>query len=260
MGLVNGLINQVGREVGRDLYWSSRKALTNKSIRSGNSRRKPDIETDSINARLLQLVSSKKWSSTMRFKAMVEDIQETLDHVFEHVDARAFDWPEIYIELDRKIDELKLNCKEDEAPILEDLDKKNFVNLRITLESNKVWIKRNMEIYNQESKIPSTLSVVLLSFVGLSSYKLKRSPFSIFAEVLALITAWAMIFFGRKFIIEDDSAKLGLQFIGIGFGIYCLALISSLIALSELRKVQRYNTTKAALLKDLYDYMTNFKI
>jgi hypothetical protein len=254
MSLVNSMINQIGREMGRDLYWSTRQSLTSASARKGRSgARVSQIENDSVNQNLLLLVSKKKWSARLRFSAMVEDIQETIDLVDEQIDTQSFDWKDIYAELDNKIDDLKLTCKEEEASALEELDKKNYVGFSITRSRHKNWIKQVLENSPEQEEAPSSIVILALSVVGLTSSKLKRGSLNVIAEILCALVWWTFMVFGYHLIQEESELKNGLALLGIGLGFYGLVLIGNFIALSDLRKAVREKNQRRQRLQAYHD-------
>ncbi len=254
MSLVNSMINQVGREMGRDLYWSTRQSLTSASARKGRSgARMSQIENNSVNQNLLLLVSKKKWSARLRFSPMVEDIQETIDMVDEQADIRTFDWKDIYAELDNKIDDLKLTCKEEEASALEELDKKNYVGFSIARSRHKTWIKQVLESSQELEQAPSSLSILALSIVGLTSGKLKRGTLNAIAEILCALVWWSFIVFGYRIMQEEGESMNGLKLMGIGLGFYGLVLIGNFIKLSDLRKVVQVKTNRRQRLQEYYN-------
>jgi hypothetical protein len=237
MSLVNSLINQVGREIGRDLYWSAKQSFVSGSTGSlsGNARRKSQVQFSS-NQELTSLVSKKKWSSRMRFAAMKQDICETIDLIDDKINPRSFDWREVYEELDNRIDELKLTCKDEEAPELEQLDKQNYVSFSISLERHKRWLAQELESDQQSVKIPSKSTIFLLSFFGLTSNKLRRGSANAVAEVFCAMIWWSLIALGLIKLRESADDKAGLGLIGIGLAFYLLILIGDFISLSDLVK------------------------
>jgi hypothetical protein len=248
------MINQVGREMGRDLYWSTRQSLTSASARKGRSgARMSQIENNSVNQNLLLLVSKKKWSARLRFSPMVEDIQETIDLVDEQIDTSSFDWKDIYAELDNKIDDLKLTCKEEEAAALEELDQKNYVSFSIAKSRHKNWIKQVLASSPAPEKAPSSLMIFALSIAGLTSSSLKRGSLNIVAEILCAFVWWTFIVFGYNYIQEESEFRNGLILMGIGLGFYSLVLIGNFIALSDLRKAVQNKIQRRQQLQAYYD-------
>jgi hypothetical protein len=254
MSLVNSMINQIGREMGRDLYWSTRQSLTPASGRSGRTAaRARQMQNDSVNQNLLLLVTKKSWSPRMRFNAMILDIQETIDLADEQIDGRSFDWKEIYAELDNKIDDLKLTCKEEEASLLEELDKKNFASFSVTKSRHKSWIRQVLDSSPEPEKAPSSLLIFVLSIAGLTSRPLKRGWLNTIAEILCALVWWTFIVFGYNYIQDESEFKNGLILLGIGLGFYTLVLIGNLIALSDLRKSIQHKIQRRQELQSYYN-------
>ena len=233
MSLVNSMINQVGREIGRDLYWSARQSL---SSSNGGRKRSPRSSSPiSGNEAILQLVQQKKWASTMRLVPLAEDIAETIAYLDEHLDPRSFDWREAYMALDQKIDDLKLTCEESAAATLEDLDKKNYISYSIALERHKTWIQKEIDSLNQRSPASSSFKIFLLSFVGLASPSLRRGPGNAISEVLLIVICYAALIIGIKLLSHSTLGLYGVLSILLSFAILLFALIGNFISLRRLK-------------------------
>lgn len=251
MSLVNSLINQVGRELGRDIYWSARSAVTSAS-RGERTRELSNIRDTflSSNEDLYKAVKKKKWSSRMRFVAMVEDISSTIEVVNERVDPAGFGWRDVYAELDAKIDELKLTCSDEEAVELEALDKQNYVGFSITLSRHRNWVQKQIEALKVLPKVPSSLKILLLSPLGLTSRSLKRGVANAIAEVLCAVVWVSLVYFGLKLKFGANE-KGGLALVLFGVLFFLIVLAGNFIVLSDLRKSR-------ARVEQQIENMTNY--
>lgn len=234
MSLVNSLINQVGREIGKDLYWSAKSAIVSRG-HSTNRRVDSEVSVDE-NSQWSKLVKGKKWSNKMRFSAMITDIEETISVIDENINPRCFGWRDIYKDLDDKIDDLKLHCKESEVEELERVDKLNFISYSVSLERHKRWVKEIVLPSVSDLNLPSKGYIFFLSIWGLASGPLKRGGLNAFAEVLMALIWWSAISYGVFVMLTDSNTKLGLALIGIGLFLYLLVLAGDFIVLSDMKK------------------------
>ena len=137
MGLLNSMINQVGREIGRDIYRTAKNSF-------GSSKEIP------TNIDLNGMVRSFTLSSYD--KVTMKNITFLVNEVIFKANPRTFDWDDLLIDLDSLIDDLKVAFKSSEY--LEDIEKldqmvfskyntlkelhKNFVSDLIEDHKNKI--------------------------------------------------------------------------------------------------------------------------
>ena len=251
MSLVNSLINQVGREMGRDLYWSTKQTLLSGGSRRGfgSARARNQVQV-STNQELFSLVGKKKWSNKMRFPAVKQDIIETIEIVDDKIDPRSFDWREVYAELDNRIDDLKLASTDEEAPELEELDKKNFVSYSISLARHKTWLEQMVENDEKSVATPSKGTIFFLSFFGLTSKRLRRGSLNAVAEVFCALVWWCFFSFGVFKLRQGGDDKVGLSLVAIGVGFYLIVLAGDFIALNEIVKTDGERENRRNQLKN----------
>lgn len=233
MSLVNAMVNQIGREIGRDLYWSARRNIASQPTRVQRSSR--TMDTLSVNEQLLQMVNKKSWNNRMRFEAMAEDIAETIQSIDDKIDPQSFNWQEVYEVLDQKIDDLKLNCQDNEAPSLEELDKKNFIGFSISLQRHKKWIEKEI---NQKKSLPAPPSgfiIFLMSCFGIASFKLQRGAANIIAETLLILICWGAIIIGLNLFSHSQLALYGLLSVALGIAFFLFTTIGNFISLNKLK-------------------------
>ena len=128
MSLVNSIINQVGREIGRDIY---RNGFNTKLITTSSSNYSILSE-----AKNFQLSAYDK--TTIRRLANLIEKSENIDH-------RDYQYDEIFITIDDKIDFIKENVDPKHLPELERLDKLNNVNYIVSYSAHKIWVDRNIK-------------------------------------------------------------------------------------------------------------------
>jgi hypothetical protein len=181
MSLVNSFINQIGRELGRDAY---------KTVMSSSSR----------NRRQQQIVESEEplYNQIIDFELLAND-EKTYRHLAnlvekaEHTDPEDFEWQELFLELDNKIDFCKSNLSEEYQTQLEKLDELNAENFKRIKEKHLRYINTIVSYYsNVELSKKNTLIASLLTLIGLrASYLGEKMIYTVlnllYLVLLALI-------------------------------------------------------------------------
>ena len=136
MSLVNSFVNQIGREIGKDVY------------RGVKSSFKANITVaDAFKQRVFSFKPSTYDKVTMRnLTQLVEDGEV-------EVSRKDFDIHDIYATIDDHIDNLKPFIDEKWKPMLEELDVRNQQIYKTSLLLHKSWVKS--VISDLESKINS---------------------------------------------------------------------------------------------------------
>jgi hypothetical protein len=139
MSLVQSVFNQIGREIGRDIYRSS------KSIKSESSPSDIDIIKS-----LLKEIDDFELSS--HDKNTIKKLANLVNKssVGGNISARNFMFDSIYVNLDEKIDFARKYVDESYLEDIDKLDKENNFNYLAILESHRIWIDR--QIQNLEKK------------------------------------------------------------------------------------------------------------
>lgn len=134
MSLVQSIFNQIGREIGRDIYRGS------KSLKG---------TSNSFEQSLLEEINSFELATYDKttIKKLANLIAKT-----DQVNHRNFTFDEVFIELDSKIDfakkHLDVSCQEQ----LEKLDKENNMNYLFKVSAHKVWIEKQMNELSEKLK------------------------------------------------------------------------------------------------------------
>jgi hypothetical protein len=234
MGFVNALINQVGREMGRDLYWTARSSF------SGGATMKGTRASDQ-NTELTRHIQKRKWSSRARPELLEEDIQETIALSEHEVDVSLSNWTTVYEVIDDRIDELKLTANDAHLVQLQRLEAANYNAFMRSMEAHKSLIQSriNQLEANLTQAPPSGSKVVLLSFAGLASGTLKRHAANRVAELIGMGMVYVLIFqlFLPLKYVEFNEYRIYLSLFGIV--LYLLLLIGHFVSLNELRKQQQ---------------------
>ena len=237
------MINQVAREAGRDIYWSTRTLLTAPS--SARSTRDVNLTENEL---LLNYVKQKKWSGRSRFSALCEDINEAIEKVDEEINPRSFSWREVYALLDERIDELKLSCTEEEGVELENLDKKNLVSYSVTLSRHRTWMESIMDQWEQSAPCPTSGKVLGLSIIGLASSVLNRGTLNAAAELICAFMWWSAFVYGGT-LLAQGKIQEGASMIALGVGLYLFLLAGDFISLKDLQKRFAESNRKLEQLK-----------
>lgn len=247
MGFVNALINQVGREMGRDLYWTARSSFSRGVAMKGS--RKSDQNTE-----LIRHIQKRKWSSRARPELLEEDIQETIALSEHEVDVSLSNWSSVFEVIDDRIDELKLNANDAHLAQLQRLEAANYNAFMRGMEAHKSLIQTriNQLETNLTDTPPSGSKVVLLSFAGLASHTLKRHIANRIAELIGMGLVYVLIFqlFLPLKYVEFNELRIYLSLFGMV--LYLLLLIGHFISLNDLRKRQQHLRLQ---LMELQEYL-----
>jgi tetrahydromethanopterin S-methyltransferase subunit G len=139
MSLVNSIINQVGREIGRDIY------------RNGF---KPKQITTTSNHSLLSEV--KNFQLSAYDKTTIRRLANLIEKS-ESISNRDYQYDEVFITIDEKIDFVKENVDPKHLPELERLDKLNHTNYLVSSSAHKIWVDRNIKTIEDnlnQTKVP----------------------------------------------------------------------------------------------------------
>jgi tetrahydromethanopterin S-methyltransferase subunit G len=139
MSLVNSIVNQVGREIGRDIY------------RNGF---KPKQITTTSNYSLLSEV--KNFQLSAYDKTTIRRLANLIEKS-ESISNRDYQYDEVFITIDEKIDFVKENVDPKHLPELERLDKLNHTNYLVSSSAHKIWVDRNIKTIEDnlnQTKVP----------------------------------------------------------------------------------------------------------
>lgn len=187
MSLVNSFINQIGRELGRDVY----RSVTASPKRNRNK---------------LKIIDSQEpiYDQVINFELLADDVN-TFRHLVnlvekaEHVDHKDFEWQNLFYQLDNKIDFCKDNLSSDLLPQLNNLDEINAINCKKVKEKHVNYIETIIANYRvsitKYDRIKVTLAF-LLSFFGLRPSYYGETYSKTIVNILYLLTLGSAIYFG----------------------------------------------------------------
>jgi hypothetical protein len=221
MSLVQSIFNQVGREIGRDLYKSA------KSLKSGNSY----SEYDELGSILKEI---QDFQLSSYDKTTIKKLANLVERSGE-ISSRNFIFDDIFIELDRKIDFAKKYVKEEHKDTLEQLDKENNFNYTSHLYAHKLWIGRQVE--EKEKKVSELKDVTL---VDLPLFLIKGFWFVSFSILFAVLiynsfTYWKLL------------------------SLFCW-LPSFLFRVAKFSEINTFNKSERDSLKELKDYYSSLNV
>lgn len=226
MGLVNSIINQVGREIGRDAYRTTRNSFNNTKNKSvGN------------NFSLLHQIQNFKISPYD--KVTFRNLTVLVDSVIGRTNPKSFDWEEILLSLDDLIDNIKEALKSSAfLDEIEKLDKKVFVEYEIFKQIHKSFVSELIK--EHEGKVQTYENrngwlSFFLTFLGLNAFYTADKEHKNFLGVFGII--WFLI--GISLAIYQSTRVeltaphiIGVIFIGL-FGMIPTLLISGFRGISH---------------------------
>jgi hypothetical protein len=229
MSLVNSLINQIGREMGRDIYWTTRQSLTqsyksNASRKSAESAKRRDlpeqvnIELDS-NQVILSEISKAQLASISSQSLRCHEIEKLLGEMENSINPKSFNWREAYVSMDNVLDDLKFKVSKDELPEIEKFDRRNLAMFHISNNQHRRWVDLQIQQLKQSPYYGysplSTASLIGWSIVGLASIPLNRRGINRAAEFIAAmlwISAAIFVFNAKDFIGAERPIVIAVGF------------------------------------------------
>ena len=226
MSLVNSLINQIGREMGRDIYWTTRQSLTQsyKSNASGKSAKRLDfpeqvsIALDS-NQVILSEISKTQLASISSQSLRSHEIEKLLAEMENSINPKSFNWREAYVSMDNLLDDLKFRVSKEELPEIEKFDRRNLAMFHVSNNQHRRWVDLQIQQLKQSPYYGysplSTASLIGWSIVGLASIPLNRRGINRAAEFIAAmlwISALIFVFNAKDFIGAERPVVIAVGF------------------------------------------------
>ena len=248
MGLVQAFINQIGREAARDVYRSGKKkfaAVVDPVL--------PAFTNQEILEEIEQFELTSSVETTLRnLSNLVERAENT--------EVNNFDWEEIFIELDNKIEFCREEYASTENPRIEALDKKNEENFRAKKEEHINFITSLINNQNRQlqgDRKNSKLFAIVCSCLGISPLVLGEKVAKSVLFLVTIMIVTLCFYFGIQFLNHPEKyiqnaqvgqaqafrlAKSGAYFLFILGGIlYALMVLSSLKQFKKIRENQLKN-------------------
>jgi hypothetical protein len=182
MGFLQSVTNQIGRELGRDIYHSVKK----KASSLANITPTDDVKHKISTFKLAQYE-----------KVTVRNLNELVDKVAELTPLSSYEL-ELYFDLDEKIDFCKEALSDKFLVELEELDKRNLSNYKLALAEHKGWVQNRID--NLQKKVDN--------YVEPNKMKLRFS--NIFAYILAFLLVFVVLS-KHSFKKSNLKEKLGEQ-------------------------------------------------
>jgi hypothetical protein len=186
MGIVNSFVNQIGREIGRDVY----RNLTSKKTK------RIDFESFEIKEPLLERIKNfeilKDEGNTL--KELTNIIEQS-----ENSNPEDFEWQNLFIEIDNKIDFCKENLDSQFKQKLDDLDALNASNYEIIKQKHIDYMYQVIDLLNQTKNklISKNLFVAgLASFIGLRSLYVNGKFIPSIYRLILLAIIGSIFYFG----------------------------------------------------------------
>jgi hypothetical protein len=209
MSLVNSLINQIGREMGRDIYWTARQSLTESNRvagtrRTGNigkrnvSNSGVQIDLD-VNDVMVKEIAEANLGSIANATLRRHEIEKIMEKMDSRINPRSFNWREAYVSMDNILDELKFKVDKNELAEIEKLDRRNLALYSISNSQHLNWIDSQIQTLKQSPYYGlsplSTITLIGWSVIGLASIPLKRGVLNSAAELIAAMIWLSAAFF-----------------------------------------------------------------
>lgn len=259
MSLVNAFINQIGREIGHDVY---------RSVQVRSSKHTPTFSFTDFNEDFITEIKSFELAAydKVSVKNLINIIEKS-----ENINPKSFNWQDCYIELDNKIDFCKEHIDKEHLEKLEALDNQNSINFSVAKEQHKNYIAKTIEnikneITNYESR--NLAIVFLLSIIGLNPIYYKMNFGKIFGHLFGTIIGAICFYYGYNTYtdptmhhgnlpIQNEAQikivkNIGIAIIGIGAILYFPVLISSI---KRIMNAQKINTNNQETLSTLTKYL-----
>jgi hypothetical protein len=237
MSLVQSVFNQIGREIGRDIY-------------RGSTSLKQIVNPESPEITLLNEIRSFELAGydKVTMRKLANFVEKTND-----ISSHNFIFDDIFIELDSKIDFAKENLDKSYLEELEKLDKMNNFRYLSLLEAHKLWLTRTIE--DKRDKV-SKLKDVNSFF----PFLIKDSFF-----IISLIICFYFLYqsnftlTGTFSDFNNDNHSDNLSGLWFLLSMILLLLPSITLRLSKKDKINKSNESERQTLSDLEKYYSNLK-
>lgn len=243
MGIVNAFVNQIGREMGRDAY---------RSIGRGTGVRRSTQTAEILEENIL--IQVRNFGLLEHHNLTLRELTNLVERS-EHADPEDFEWQELFLELDNKIDFCKDNLPSEFHEQLQRLDALNAQNFNTIKTKHLAYI--DTVIAHYQAKIKSeevnAIQALLLSLIGFRAFYMKENRIHALLNVAFVLLL--MVFFALGYLTYQDPVHNAgnlpnktvadiQQIKNLGVGI--MILTASLYFVQLLRaflKISKYNKT-----------------
>ena len=243
MGIVNSFINQIGREMGKDAYRSFRGS--NSSVRVGRSK---EILEEPLLERVINFELMEKSEATLRQLSNIVELAE-------HADPEDFEWQELFIEIDNKIDFCRVNLHaefHEQLDRLDEVNAKNFTNIK---DKHLAYIDTVIVHYNNKIKMEEKKPAVaiLSALVGLRPFFMKENSLNAWVNLVFVMLLFIMFALGFLTYVDPihyagnlpkNSVDEVQKIKNMGLGIVIItAILYALQLLKAFIKIKKYNNS-----------------
>jgi hypothetical protein len=262
MSLINSAINQIGREIGRDIYHG--RFTNNRSYSKSSS----ITDNESI------LNEIKEFKLAGYDKVSVRQLANLIE-LTNKIEPNSFDWEEPYTEIDSKIDFAKEHLDKEHLESLESLDKKNSLNHKIIKEKHLTFVKQlifNYQSAVDEYKNKNGILIFILSLIGLGQLNIKKNYGLIIWHIILIAAGVFCVNYGYQMFeyptlhngnlpIKTPTQIKLVQNIGLSILIFggVLYLIMLLGTLSKFLKLKKNYVFNKSYLEKLIEYQKALK-
>ena len=141
MSLVNAFINQIGREMGRDAYRSIGKGMG-----AGRSKHTSEFSEENI------LIQVRNFGLLENHNLTLRELTNLVERS-EHADHEDFEWHELFLEMDNKIDFCKDNLPSEFHEQLQRLDALNAQNFNTIKRKHLTYIDTVIDHYQAKKQM-----------------------------------------------------------------------------------------------------------
>jgi hypothetical protein len=263
MSLVNAFINQIGREMGRDAY---------RSITSANSARRSKHKSEFNEENIL--IEVRNFGLLENNELTLRELTNLVERS-EHADHEDFEWHELFLEMDNKIDFCKDNLPSEFHEQLQRLDALNAQNFNTIKRKHLTYIDTVIDHYQAKIKSEevNAFQASLLSLIGCRAFYMKENRINALLNVAFVLLLTVFFVLGyltyvdpvhnagnlpNKTVADIQQIKnLGLGIMILTVSLYFVQLLRAFLKISKYNKTVNENALnrdkfvqyKAQLLK-----------
>jgi hypothetical protein len=255
MSLVNALINQIGREIGRDIYQTTKRSL----LSDFGSKRGKSFSNLPVNEQLIAKIEEIQRSKS---KLDLHQLRELMHSISEHVDVKTGDWDDVFVRADQLIDAYKINEPKSIITILEYIDQLNLTHYRLAFQSHKKWILDRIEVMRREELYhwspPNRWMLFFFSLFGCGSSFLNKGKLNTMSEFFIPWLSGLMVYAAISLSTQGNKS-LNLAAL-LCFLFYCLTILGNFIKRGDLVKIKNGIMERVNQLKLYYEEVAEISL